>query len=323
VAGICGKRRRAVFQAAPATELDQRGARTTVKVASQQKGNTMFAEDSRAAAPRAIPFPSLMPFLIITFGLAWGIMAVFVLFTEHVTALLGEPSGHHPLFILAVYAPAIAAVTLVLLYTGSMGLGRFLSRLLLWRCSAGWYAFLLLGIPAIYFAGALIGGTLSAEAFAYPGFGALLGAMAFMLVLGPVEEFGWRGYALPLLQRAIAPVWAGLVLGVIWGVWHLPAFFLSGLPQSAWGFMPFLIGSVAVSVVLTAMFNAAGGSILLAALFHFQLNNPLWPDAQPYDMYLFAAVAVAVVWFKRDAMFNRAGAVTEVVPQQAIRVGAR
>jgi uncharacterized protein len=283
----------------------------------------MLAEASGAAAPGTVPARSLLPFLIITFGLAWGIMAVFVLFTEQVTALLGEPSGSHPLFILAVYAPAIAAVTLVLLYTGTAGLGRFLSRLLLWRCSAGWYAFLLLGIPAIFFAGAVIGGTLSAETFAYPGLGALLGAMAFMLVLGPVEEFGWRGYALPLLQRAMAPIWAGLILGGIWGIWHLPAFFLSGLPQSAWGFMPFLIGSVAASVILTPMFNAARGSILLAALFHFQLNNPLWPDAQPYDMFLFAAVAVVVVWFKRDAMFSRTGAVTEVVPQQAIRVGAR
>ncbi|WP_367166022.1 CPBP family intramembrane glutamic endopeptidase [Mesorhizobium sp.] len=80
-----------------------------------------------------------------------------------------------------------------------------------------------------------------------------------MLVLGPAEEFGWRGFALPLLQRRMAPVRAGLVLGLIWGVWHLPAFYLSGLVQSEWSFMPFLIGSVAVSLILTAMFNAARG----------------------------------------------------------------
>jgi uncharacterized protein len=240
-----------------------------------------------------------------------------VLFTERVTTLLGEPSGSHPLFILAVYAPAIAAVTLVTIYTGMAGLSRFLSRLLLWRCSAGWYVFLLAGIPAIFIAGALIGGTLTAGPMAPAGVGALLGAMAFMLVLGPVEEFGWRGYALPLLQRRMAPIWAGLVLGVIWGIWHLPAFFVSGLPQSAWGFVPFLIGSVAVSVILTPMFNAARGSILLAALFHFQLNNPLWPDAQPYDMYLFAVVALVVVWVTRRTMFSRHGAVTAVVPPRS------
>ncbi|MCK7511306.1 MAG: CPBP family intramembrane metalloprotease [Desulfobacterales bacterium] len=63
-------------------------------------------------------------------------------------------------------------------------------------------------------------------------------AMFFMAIKGPVEEFGWRGFALPLLQRKMAPIWAGLLLGIIWGFWHLPAFLLSGTPQSAWSFTP-------------------------------------------------------------------------------------
>jgi hypothetical protein len=78
--------------------------------------------------------------------------------------------------------------------------------------------------------------------------------------------------------------------------------------------MPFLVGSVAVSVIVTPLFNASRGSILLSMLFHFQLNNPLWPDAQPYDMYLFAAAAAVIVWLNRAVMFTRHGAVTAVVP---------
>lgn len=112
----------------------------------------------------------------------------------------------------------------------------------------------------------------------------LLPAIGFMMILGPVEEIGWRGFALPILQRRFVPFWAGLILGVIWAVWHLPAFLLSGTPQAAWDFMPFFAGSVACSVILTAFFNDARGSLLLAMLFHFQMNNPLWPDAQPYDL---------------------------------------
>jgi hypothetical protein len=144
--------------------------------------------------------------------------------------------------------------------------------------------------------------------------------MLFMLVLGPVEEFGWRGFALPLLQRRMAPLWAALVIGAIWGVWHLPTFFLSGMVQSTWSFGPFFLGSVAVSVILTAMFNDARGSILLPALLHFQLNNPLWPDARPYDMVLFALAAVVVVWLKRDSMLSRSRASTEVMPARDAQV---
>lgn len=257
-----------------------------------------------------VPSSVLLPFLLAAFGIAWGTFALFGLAPEAVVAIFGPVSAHQPLFILAVYAPAITAVALVLWHGGGAGLGRFLSRLLLWRTSAGWVAFILLGIPAIYVAGAAYGGTLAG----WRAPGPLLGAMGLMLILGPVEELGWRGLALPLLQRRLAPAWAGMVLGLIWGVWHLPAFFLTGTLQSAWAFAPFLIGATGASVIMTSLFNRSRGSLLLAALVHFQLNNPLWPDAQPYDMALFAAVALLVLWLDRAAMFTRAGATTEVMP---------
>ena len=224
--------------------------------------------------------------LLLVFGLAWSIFALFVLATDLVAAVFGELSGSHPLFILAVYSPAIAALLLLGAAAGLAGIRRFLSRLFLWRAPFWWYAFLVAGFPVISFAGAALkGNAMSAPMFTEP-LGTLMPAIGFMLILGPVEEIGWRGFALPILQRRLVPFWAGLVLGVIWAVWHLPAFLLSGTPQSAWGFMPFFAGSVACSVILTAFFNDARGSILLAMLFHFQMNSPLWPDAQPCDMYL-------------------------------------
>jgi membrane protease YdiL (CAAX protease family) len=168
--------------------------------------------------PRKVPTFALVPFLVITFGLAWGVFVGLIFFTDTVTCLFGEISARNPLFILAVYAPAIAALTLVLRYAGLSGVKGYLSRLLLWRCSIGWVAFLILAIPAIYYAGALIKGTAMVGPSSFPSLGAMLSAMAFMLVLGPIEEFGWRGLALPLLQRLMAPIWAGLLLGMIWGL---------------------------------------------------------------------------------------------------------
>jgi len=80
-----------------------------------------------------LPFSALAPFLLIAFGLAWGILGLYVLLPERMGAMFGTLTGNHPLFFLAVYAPAIAAFILVALKSGQAGLRRFLGRILLWR----------------------------------------------------------------------------------------------------------------------------------------------------------------------------------------------
>ena len=260
------------------------------------------------------PVHSVYVFFFLTFAIAWGVMGVVLVFQDVVEAALGPMGATHPLFILAVWSPAISGVVLVLWYGGLPGLRRYLSRLLLWRAPVGWYLLLLIGLPAISYLGAALGGMSMHEALAQPPLRQLLPLIGFMLILGPVEELGWRGYATPLLQRRLAPIWAGLVVGVFWALWHVPAFFLDGTPQSGWEVMPFVIGAIGVSIILTAFFNAAHGSILVAILFHWQLNMPIWPDAQPWDMYLFVVLAITVVWVKRADMFSRMGAVTKVMP---------
>ncbi|MEQ8860751.1 MAG: CPBP family intramembrane glutamic endopeptidase [Pseudomonadales bacterium] len=273
--------------------------------------------DSSARRSAQVPAVALLPYLIIAFGLPWSLLLLYVALPDQLTARLGEISASHPAFILAVWSPAIAAFALVLYYGGAPGLRSFLSRLLLWRCPVAWYVYLFVGFPLVFVAGSAIKGNLFSEPVPFDGLLSLLAAMGFMLVLGPMEEFGWRGVALPLLQRWLAPFAAGLVLGMIWGLWHLPAFLLSGTPQSSWEFMPFFVGSVCLSVILTPLFNASCGSILVAVVYHFQANNPLWPDAQPYDSYLLVAVAVIVVWLNRRTVFSREGAVTAVIPVTA------
>ncbi len=264
---------------------------------------------------------TLLTFFALSFGLTWGLAALLVLFTPQVEALFGPVSYTNPLFILAVYSPGIAGIFLVWRHYGLGGLGRFFRRLLWWRMPPGWWALLALGIPGVFYAGAVLKGTAFAPFPFAPWYG-ILPALLTALLIGPIEEFGWRGVALPLMQRHMAPFWAGLLLGIIWALWHIPAFLLSGTPQSAWSFPAFFAGVVAMSVILTPMFNAARGSLLVAVLFHFQANGPAWPDAQPFDAPLFVLLAVIVVWFNRRTMFRRAGAAMDVVmtrpPERAV-----
>jgi len=110
---------------------------------------------------------------------------------------------------------------------------------------------------------------------------------------GPVEELGWRGLALPELQRRFGDLGASLLLGLLWGVWHLPAFWLSELPQQhAYLFGGFVAGCMIVSILMTAVFNATGGSILWAFLFHWSLNDPLRLGKQAAPVVWFVLIAV-------------------------------
>ncbi len=266
------------------------------------------------ASIRDVPSSSLALFFIITFAVTWGLVGVYIVFPERAVSWFGEISGAHPFFFFATWGPAIAGLVLVLIYGGPAGFRSFLTRLRLWRCSPAWIALVLIGLPLVFVAGSLIKGGPILAPLPPEGAGPMIALLFTMLFLGPIEEFGWRGVAQPLLQRHVAPIWAGILIGSVWGIWHLPAFFLAGTVQSGWNFTPFFIGNVVLAVLVTPLFNNARGSLLWPMLFHWQLINPFWPDAQPYDTWILVAVAVVVVWLSRHTMFARNGAVTEVIP---------
>jgi membrane protease YdiL (CAAX protease family) len=271
----------------------------------------------RASKPVSMSTKTLVYFFALTFGLTWGIGMLLVLFSEQLTAIFGEIGLSNPLIILAVYSPGISGVLLVWRHYGLKGLGSYFQRLTLWRAPLHWWLFILLGIPAVVYTGAAIKGTIS-DPFPFSPWVQALPALAVALFLGPIEEFGWRGLALPLLQRKFAPFWAGLILGVIWGVWHMPSFLMSGMPQSSWSLVPFFLGIVAISVILTPLFNTARGSLLIAVLYHFQMMNPIFPDAQPWDNLLYVALAVIVVVLNRRKLFQRGAGVTDVLMPETI-----
>jgi uncharacterized protein len=255
---------------------------------------------------------SLRIFFLATFGLSWGAGMLYVFFQEQVDAVLGPMGYTNPLFIFMVYSPGIVGVLLVWRHYGLAGLGSFLRRFGLWRMSPVWWLVLIVGMPAVFYAGAAINGTLD-KPFPFSPWHSVLPALLPMLLIGPMEELGWRGVALPLLQRRLSPLWASLVLGLIVAVWHTPSFFVSGTKQSAWDFWPFFVGVIAISVIITPMFNAARGSLLIAFLFHAQMNNPIWPDAQPWDMWLFVATAVVVAVVNRKTMLDRGAGATAIL----------
>jgi membrane protease YdiL (CAAX protease family) len=91
-------------------------------------------------------------------------------------------------------------------------------------------------------------------------------------IRGGLEEPGWRGIALPVLQRRIGAFQASLVIGVIWAIWHVPLFLMPGSSQAGTPFALYAAIVVGISVITTWLYNAAGGRVLIPVVFHTLSN---------------------------------------------------
>jgi membrane protease YdiL (CAAX protease family) len=114
------------------------------------------------------------------------------------------------------------------------------------------------------------------DSFAYSFFGPnanlLLLVIPFLIadLITNGEEIGWRGYVLPRLQVKHSALVASLILGVIWGLWHLPKF-INHWNTAAFGW--FMVGITANAILYTWIYNNTKGSLLLASLFHAASNT--------------------------------------------------
>jgi membrane protease YdiL (CAAX protease family) len=137
------------------------------------------------------------------------------------------------------------------------------------------------------------------------------------LFLGPLEEFGWRGYALDRLQERRNALTSSLILGVMWALWHLPLFFFEGTYQNNLGFgspafWQFMLGIVPLAFIFTLIFNNTRRSILSAILFHFMINftGDMFALSEQGELiytilWAVAAVLVIVTWGAKS--FTRSG----------------
>jgi CAAX protease family protein len=243
----------------------------------------------------------LVAFFVLTFAITWGIGACFALYRTSLETLFGKISGSNPLFLVAVYAPSFSAL-IVTGYTGGVsGLRELLSRLLRWRVGLRWYLIVLLGVPLLLLGSAVLSAWFSGHSLEFtPRHWALAIYPLLSSLLrdpGPLgEELGWRGFALPRLLERRSALSASLILGLIWGLWHLPAFFFSGLPQSQFSLPAFLVVVVDLSVLMTWVFQNTRHSVLMAILIHWLFNaNDLPRGTFPVMAAVFTAAALIVV----------------------------
>jgi len=185
----------------------------------------------------------------------------------------------HPLYKLGTFGPAIIALALTAAREGRPALRALWERLLIWRVGVFWYLFSFLSTAVVALTAIGLHVLLGGEAGVFNDPAQLYLVIPVFLyvlftsVLG--EEIGWRGYALPRLQARFGALGASLILGLVWGIWHLPLFLMAGnfhqyIPVSA-----FLLQTTGFSVLYTWIWNKTRGSLLMPHLFHAASNTTL------------------------------------------------
>jgi uncharacterized protein len=215
----------------------------------------------------------LITFFVLAYALSWILESPLVFLRDSVTDTQGLI-----LTILASNVPSVLAIVLTATVFGRGALRKLLGRLLIWRVNPLWYLLLVLG-PAALVAGvvplnALMGGPALSLGMPLLGIAVFL---AFHIVPGSAlgEEIGWRGYVLPRLQSRMSALSAALIIGPIWALWHLPLW-LTGEPgRTPTLYAGFVVSVIALSVILTWVYNSTRGSLLMVVLLHATYNLPI------------------------------------------------
>jgi membrane protease YdiL (CAAX protease family) len=191
-----------------------------------------------------------------------------------------SPLGMYATITIASFVgPFLSAFMMTGITEGREGVSRLLRQLVLWRVGIRWYLFALIGLPAIMLLGVIF---LPGVLASFQGLASLaplpmLGLFVYVFFLGgPLgEEPGWRGFALPRLQRAYGPLLGSLILGFIWAFWHLPLFWAPAwnLPPTVLNIVMFLIAAIAFTIVMTWVFNNTKGSLFIAVLVHTSFDT--------------------------------------------------
>ena len=179
---------------------------------------------------------------------------------------------------LAAFGPMLAALMTTALVGGKAGLGELWGRITKWRVGWKWGLVAVLSPVVIFMLGLPVVRLVKGE---WPDLGLLgqanylpnlgLGAVVLWLATyGFGEEIGWRGFALPRLQEKLSVSRATLTLGLMWAVWHIPAFFyLETYTGAGWfQIFGFIFGVLCGAVLFTWIYNGTGGSVLMVAIWH-------------------------------------------------------
>ncbi|MCA9953280.1 MAG: CPBP family intramembrane metalloprotease [Anaerolineales bacterium] len=276
-------------------------------------------QQQAVGSERPLAWP-IVTFFVLAYAIAWGAFAVLgviarqsgVESTQTFMALAESyqfeginlsvaPWLVYLLTRLADFAFSIAGVVMIAVTAGRTGLRELWQRLTRWRIGWGWYALGLLPVGLYLVATAVANGFASAQinmsTLGTALFSLQAGFFVSLFLRGALgEELGLRGFALPYLQARMSPLRASLIIGVLWGAWHLPVL----IGRDWLSIVAFSLLSIGLAMLFTWLFNGSGGSLIPVLLFHASQNweegfETLFPSLVGTDWELVSTLSLLVI----------------------------
>ena len=238
--------------------------------------------------PSGIPVRKRWQLFALVMALIMALCALRRLwFAAGLVTVVGRVSRPVPYSTWTAFAADLFGATAIALllsgvYSPRQGVRNFLRSLDLRHQPLGWYWWLIaLGLyPAVILMGNVIsaafGMTLPVPQASGPWYWLAVDAVLMFLYVmiggGGLEEPGWRGFALPQLQRRFNPLVASLILAVIWAFWHWPLFWFGYSEGGPLAVLLYALGAMPLAILLTAAFNRSGGSLPVVILLHTSFN---------------------------------------------------
>lgn len=204
----------------------------------------------------------LVAYFVLVFGIEWLLVFLLPSLVPPMIALL-----------LGSWLPNAVGLLVTGVAGGRTGLQQLFRRVVLWRIEPKWYAVAFLLPIAITLAAIGLSALFGKAVPVFAPASQLLPIVLVALFTGATgEELGWRGTALPQLQARWTALTSSLVLGVLWGLYHLPSFLLSGLPLQDAPLIPFMFAALGLTILVSWTFNHTRGSLITVFLYHFAFN---------------------------------------------------
>jgi membrane protease YdiL (CAAX protease family) len=219
----------------------------------------------------------LVAYFILAYGVMWFFISPMVIDALEL-ANVPDVLSLLSYILSSLLGPTVAAFWVTGVLEGKEGMRNLRRRMFQFRAGLQWYAVIFIA-PLVIWIGAynfIYNGAPFSNLVANPSLLLsvfLPGVLIGLLIPSIGEEPGWRGFALPRLQKQYGPVIATLILGTLHGIWHLPAL-LTPLfdPFTLEGFTHFVLTAIAATFLYTWVYNGSRGNVWIAIVLHASGN---------------------------------------------------